>query len=206
MGTEGGASDGGAASGAHTYATLLGLRLVSHFTEADISDADVNSLISDADRAILKLATIEVYNEEMEGGIDGINKVFTTEYGQIADTDFDKDVDKDDIVVYLMDYDEEGNEESTEVEVETVNARDGIITLVDAPTSVNTEAGINIDYRYYKSKVDYDMLTLAANYYLAHLCEMRNPGLAGIGGTKQQWLTLARSQLRFARPSLEVRS
>jgi hypothetical protein len=203
MSTSGSANDGEAAS-ANTYATLAQLRIITQFTEADISDADVNDLVGKADKAILRLATIEVYAEELEGGIDGSNKIFTTAHGKIADTDFDKDVDKDDVTVYLVDYDGEGNEVATEAEVDTVNARDGVITLVTAPTTTNAEAGIHIDYRYYKSKVDYDMLTLAANYYLAHLCEVRKPEIAG--ETKKRWDDLAISQLPFAKPSLEVSS
>jgi hypothetical protein len=201
MSTSGGSSDGEAAS-ANTYATLAQLRIITQFTAADISDADVNDLVPKADRAILRLATIEVYDEELEGAIDGSNKIFTTAHGQIADTDFDKDVDKDDVTVYLVDYDDEGNEVATETEVDTVNARDGIVTLVTAPTTINAEAGIRIDYRYYKSQVDFDMLTLAANYYLAHLCEVRKPEIAG--ETKKQWDTLAISQLSFAKPSVKV--
>jgi hypothetical protein len=203
MGTSGGASDGEAAS-ANTYATLAQLRIITQFTAADISDADVNDLVSKADRAILRLATIEVYDEELEGAIDGVNKIFTTAHGQIADTDFDKDVDKDDITVYLVDYDAEGNEVATEAEVSEVNARDGIVTLVTAPNTVYAEVGVFIDYRYYKSTVDFDMLTLAANYYLAHLCEVRKPEIAG--ETKKRWDALAISQLTFAKPSLEVGS
>jgi hypothetical protein len=140
----------------------------------------------------------------LRNSIDGSNKIFTTAHGQIADTDFDKDVDKNDVTVYLVDYDSEGNEVATEAEIDTVNARDGIITLVTAPTTTNAEAGIHVDYRYYKSKVDFDMLTLAANYYLAHLCEVRKPEIAG--ETKKRWETLAISQLPFARPSLEMNS
>lgn len=201
----GGASDG-VPSSANTYSTLAQLRIVSHFTEADISDADVNDLVSKADRAILRLATIEVHNEALVGGIDGENKIFSTEHRQIADTDFDKDVDKDDVTVYLIDYDDEGNEVATETEVDTVNARDGIITLATAPTTVNAEAGINIDYRYYNVEVNFDMLTLAANYYLAHLCEMRTPEIASTGPTSNasRWRILALSQIPFAKPSLEL--
>jgi len=199
MGTTGGASDGEAAS-ANTYATLAQLRIISHFTEADISDADVNDLIPKADRAILRLATIEMYDEEMGGSIDDENKIFTTKYRPIADVNYDKTIDKNDVTVYLVDYDEEGNGESTEAEVNTVNARDGIVTLVAAPTSVYTEVGVFIDYRYYQKPVDYDMLALAANYYLAYLCEMRKPELE----TNVRWLDLAQSQIPFAKPTLEM--
>jgi hypothetical protein len=211
MGTTGGASDGEAAV-TSTYATLAQLRLVSHFMKADISDSDVNSLIYDADRAILRLATNEVYNEELAGDIDGSNKIFTTMHKPIADIDFDKDVDKDDVTVYLVDYDSEQNPFATETEVDTVNARDGIVTLTTAPTTSNAEAGVYIDYRYYKGPVDYDMLTLAANYYLAHLCEMSTPNLprgvrgarSGPSAIRSRWISLALSQLSFAKPSMKV--
>lgn len=211
MGTTGGASDGAAAV-TSTYATLAQLRLVSHFMKADISDSDVNSLIYDADRAILRLATNEVYNEELAGDIDGSNKIFTTMHKPIADIDFDKDVDKDDVTVYLVDYDSEQNPFATETEVDTVNARDGVVTLTTAPTTSNAEAGVYIDYRYYKGPVDYDMLTLAANYYLAHLCEMSTPNLprgvrgarSGPSAIRSRWISLALSQLSFAKPSMKV--
>ena len=172
MGTTGGASDGEATL-TSTYATLARLRSIAHFTEAEISDSDVNLFIPDADRGILRMATIEVYDEELDGDIDGSNMIFTTEHKPIADIDFDKDIDKDDVVVYLKDYDAEQNPVSAEAEVSDVNSRDGIVTLTTAPTTTNSEIGVFIDYRYYKTAVDYDVLTLAANYYLAHLCEMK---------------------------------
>lgn len=211
MGTTGTASDGEAAV-VNTYSTLSALRLVSHFLKADISDSDVNSLISEADRAILRLATIEVYDEKLEGSIDGANKIFTTKYKPIADTDFDKDVDKDEVTAYLVEYDTAQNPFATETEVDTVNARDGIVTLSTAPTTSNAEVGVYIDYRYYKAPVDYDMLTLAANYYLAHLCEMSTPNLPrGVRGARSgptairsRWISLALSQLPFAKPSMKV--
>ena len=220
MGTTGSASDGIGAA-VTTYATLAQLRNVSHYSSADVPDPKVNSLISEADRAILCLATIEVYDESLKGDIDSSNKIFTTQHKPIADTDFDKDIDKDDVTVYLVDYDEEENPVSTETEVATVNARDGIITLSTAPTTTNAEVGVHIDYRYYKSPVDFDMLILAANYYLAYLCEMKIQGKQSedfslsdpesirafkgkILSAKSHWLSLALAQLHFARPSMHI--
>ena len=211
MGTTGNANDGEEAV-ATTYSTLSQLRLLSHFTPADIADADVTALISKADEAILRIATLEVYNEKLKGDIDGSNKIFTAQHIPIADIDFDKDVDKGEVTVYLVDYDGEQNPVHAETEVDAVNARDGIVTLTTAPTTSNAEVGVHIDYRYYKSPVDYDMLELAANYYLAHLCEMTLPALprgvrgARIGPTavRSRWLSLALSQLSFAKPSMKI--
>ncbi len=200
------------------YSSLTQLRLLSHFTKSEISDDDVNSLVAEADRAILQLATIQVYDEKLAGDIDGSNKLFTTKHKLIADSDFDEDVDGDDVTVYLVDYDSEQNIEHTETAVSSVNARDGIFTLTTAPTTTNAQVGVYADYRYYKTPVDYDILKLAANYYLAHLAEMkirtkRVEGYAISDQTKKafdlessqsRWLALARAQLNFSQPRLKV--
>lgn len=200
------------------YATLAKLRSVSHFSTAEISDTDVDALIADADRAVLRLATIEVYDEKLDGSIDGSNVLFTTQHKPIADIDFDEDVDADDVTIYLVDLNDEENEEHTETVVTSVNARDGIITLTIAPTTSNAEVGVYADYRHYNMPVDYDLLKLAANYYLAHLCEMKirtervvnypiseqAKRLIDVKSAKSRWLILAYEQLPFARAGLKV--
>lgn len=199
------------------YATLAKLRLLSHFSNAEISDTDVNSFIAEADRNILRLATIEAYDEKLSGDRDGSNVLFTTKNKPIADIDFDEDIDADDVTVYLVDYDSEMNIVHTETTVSSVNARDGIITLSAAPTTANAEVGVFADYRYYKMPVDYDLLKTAADYYLAHLCEMKirteravNFNIESIGelppvvSPKSRWLNLALAQLEFAKPGLKV--
>jgi len=200
------------------YSTLAQLRILSHFTPAEIADADVTALIAEADRAVLRLATIEVYNERLSGGIDGSNVLFTTKNKPLADTDFDSDVDADDVTVYLVDYDAEMNVVHTSTAVTSVNARDGIITLTTAPTTSNAEVGVYADYRFYNMPVDYDILKLAANYYLAHLSEMKirtgrienyplsehAASIADPQSSHSRWLTLAHSQLSFARPTLKL--
>lgn len=220
MGTEGGASDGEEAS-INTYATLAKLRTITHYTEAEISDENVSAMISDADRGILQMATILVHDEKMDGDIDGENKIFTTKRIPIADQTFNKTVTKDDVTVFLEDYDSEQNSESIEVEVATVNARDGIVTLVIAPTTTNAEIGVYVDYRAYVTKVDYNKLELGANYYLAHLCEQKirlsrterfteapSPSAASyliINPAETYWLDMARQALGLlGRPTLEI--
>ena len=215
MGTTGSASDGEAVL-TSTYCTLARMRSITHFKEVEISDSDVNLFIPDADRAILRLATIEVYDEKLKGDIDGSNVLFTTEHKLIADIDFDADVDGDDVTVNRVAYDDEENPVSTEVTVSSVNARDGIITLSAAPTTVNAEVGVYADYRYYKKPVDYDILKLAANYYLAYLCEMKirtkrieSYGVKGASVPKAEsaqsrWLALAYDQLPFAKASMRL--
>lgn len=196
------------------YATLAGLREVTHFSTAEISDTDVNALIADADKSLLRLATIEVYKGKLNGSIDGVNVLFTTKNKPIADTDFDCDVDGDDVTAYLVAYDSEQNEQSSATAVTSVNARDGIITLTTAPTTANAEVGVYIDYRYYNYPVDYDLLKLAANYFLAHKCEMKIrtermehypiSNEPGISSKQSQWLSLAQATLTFSKPGLKV--
>lgn len=204
-----------------SYSSLAQFRALAYFTPSDIADSIVTALIPLADRAVLHIATIEVYDEKLTGDIDGSNKIFTSQHKPIADIDFDKDIDKDDVTVYLVDYDDEENPISAETEVDTVNARDGIVTLTTAPTTSNAEVGVHIDYRYYKSPVDFDLLTLAANYYLAYLCEMKIQGKEAedfslsdpeslraskgkILSAKSHWLSLALAQLHFACPSIHI--
>lgn len=199
------------------YATLAKLRSVSHFSTAEISDTDVSALIADADRAVLRLATISFYDEKLSGAIDGVNVLFTTKYKPIADVDCDSSVTDADVTVYLVAYDSENNPVHTSTAVTTVNARDGIITLTTAPTTTNAEVGVHADYRGYQMSVDYDLLKLAANYYLAHLCEMKirtdravnwDAGGAGqlppIVSAKSRWLALAHSALTFSKPGLKI--
>lgn len=160
------------------YATLAKFRTISHFSVSEISDADVESLIPEADRAVMRMATIEVVDERLRGDINGSNTLFTTAHKPMADIDASMNsvVDKDDVVVYLVDYDTENNPVHTDVSANLVNARDGIITLLVAPTTTNAEVGVYADYRYYPKKIDYDILSLAACYYLAHLAELKVRG------------------------------
>lgn len=158
------------------YATDAQLRAITHFSTSEISVSDVTTLVPLADNALMRLATILATDERLSGGIDGVNTIFTTAHKNIADTDFDSDVDGDDVTVYLVDYDSENNPVHTATTVTTVNARDGIITLATAPTTIDAEVGVYADYRYYMEPIDYVSLKLAASYYLAHLAELKVQG------------------------------
>jgi hypothetical protein len=221
MATSGGASDGEAAS-SDNYCSIPKLRTLTQYTESEISDADIEIMRNDADRGLLQMATVEIYDEELAGDVDGVNKIFTTEHAPIADITFNKAIEKEDVTVHLLDYDDEQNPDSTEAEVSQVNARDGIVTLVTAPTTTNAELGLRIDYRYYVTKVDFDKLELAANYYLAHLCEQKVRLSRGeryteapdssrtkyliTDSSKTYWLSMAKQTIGLlGRPTLEVR-
>jgi len=182
------------------YATLAKFRTISHFSVSEISDADVSSLIAEADRAVMRMATIEVVDEKLSGEIDGSNTLFTTAHTPIADVDLDKSVDGNDVTVYLVDYDAEMNPVHTVTSVSAVNARDGIITLTTAPTTTNAEVGVYADYRYYPRKIDFNILSLAACYYLAHLTELK------IRGKQEAQYALQDPSIRSPLPRLTDRT
>ena len=148
------------------------MRRVSGYTVEDINDTEAARLVGDADRAVLNLATVFVYNEKLKGSINGSNVYFRTKHRPIADSDFDGSVDDSDVTVYRVDRGPglDKHTSYTEATVTLVNARSGVIVLTVAPTVANAEIGIYADYRYLKGSLTAETLTLAANYYLAYLC------------------------------------
>ena len=158
------------------YATDVQLRAISNFSVAEVTAADVATLIPLADRSVMRMATQEAYHERLDGDRDGSNVLFITQHKPIADVSLDKMIDKDDVTVWLVDYDAEMNPTSTETAVTSVNSRDGVITLASAPTVSNAQVGVYCDYRYYKRVMDFNTLGLASSYYLAHLCELKMIG------------------------------
>lgn len=154
------------------YSTLVLFRRLTHFTTSFISDTDVNNLIPEADRNVVRLTTTEVWLEELTGNIDGSNVDFQTNYVPIADLDASKVVDGSDVTVYYATYDSVTNwrELGSAQTVTSIQSNEGIITMTTAPTSTTAEAGVFVIYRYDSpGKLDYDILAAAATYYLAYL-------------------------------------
>lgn len=154
------------------YATLEAFRRNTHFTVADISDTDVSAMIPDADRAIVRLTTTEVYLEQLEGNIDGSNVDFRTKYKPIADSDASGTTDGDDVSVYYATYDDVTNwlELGSAQTVSSVQAETGIITMQTAPTSTTAEGGVYAIYRYDSPGAQSNEIRiLAACYYLAYM-------------------------------------
>ncbi|TET75163.1 MAG: hypothetical protein E3J56_01055 [Candidatus Aminicenantes bacterium] len=154
------------------YATTVLFRRLTHFTTSDIGDTDLGNIIAEADRAVVRLTTTEVWLEKLDGTIDGTNVDFRTKYKPIADADSSGVVDKDDVTAYYATFDDTTGwiELGTAVTVTSIQAETGIITMETAPTTTTAEAGVLAIYRYdTHGKTDYDILALAATYYLAYL-------------------------------------
>ncbi len=161
------------------YATSVLFRRLTHFSVSDISDTDVTNLIAEADRAITRMTTTEVWLEQLDGTIDGSNVDFRTKYIPIADADASGAIDGDDVTVYYATYDATTGwvELGTADAVTSIQAETGIITVTTAPTTTTAEAGVFAIYRYdTHGKTDYDMIALAATYYLAYLVASKITG------------------------------
>lgn len=156
------------------YASLEKFRQLTAFKKGEITDEEINAMMLVADKAVMRMATIEVYDERLSGNIDGSNTIFTTANKLIADRNLDMQINASDVDVYLAAKDAENNRISTATTVSSVSSRDGRIILSSAPTTINAELGVFADYRYYhNTKIDFDMMEEAAIYYLAFLAAVK---------------------------------
>jgi len=163
------------------YATLALFRSLTPFSKEDIGDADVNTIIPLADRAIIQAISVEAYMEKLSGSINGTNKEFEVKHKPIADADADQDVDKDDVTVYFATYtdDEQNKDYGSAVTVDSVEADNGLIFVATAPTNTTAEAGVYCTYRWKKlGTTTYDDLVLASTYFLAYLAACKVAGRA----------------------------
>jgi len=165
------------------YATLALFRSLTPFSKECISDADVNTMIPLADRAIVQAVTVEAYMEKLSGTRNGTNKEFEVKHKPIADSDFDQDVDKDDVTVYFATYTDTYGQQNLDygsaVTVDSVEANNGLIFVNTAPTSTTAEAGVYGIYRWKKlGTTNYDDLVLASTYFLAYLASCKIAGIA----------------------------
>ncbi len=161
------------------YATTAKFRLMTNFDETDINDTDVGNMIADADRAVVRLTTTEVYLEQLRGNIDGTNVDFKTEFNPIAEADADGSVDGDDVTVYYSTFDSVTNytELGSAQTVTSIQDKEGIITMTTAPTTTTAEGGVFAVYRYDSQGVqNNDIRVLASTYYLAYLVAMKIQG------------------------------
>ena len=154
------------------YATTSLFRSLTHFTTSEVSDTDLTTLITYADKAIVRLTTTEVYLERLDGNIDDSNVDFKTKYSPLADTDASGTADKDDVSVYYATYDDTTHwiELGSAQTVTSIQADEGIITMETAPTNITAEAGVYAKYSYEsKTILDTSLRNQAACYYLAYL-------------------------------------
>jgi len=128
------------------YATTAQVRLVSGLTTAEVSDADMASLIGLATEQLNAEVNSRVYEEKIlyidavrDNDIDGINTTFYLKKGYdffIADTDNDGDVGTTDITIFKVDTSVDPNTK-TEVAAATLDDEMGKFTLAAAPETIH---------------------------------------------------------------------
>jgi len=134
------------------YTTVTDIRLLSGYTTADISDADLTSLIpyataifNEAVNRHIREEKIENIDGVRENDIDGSNTTFYLKSGYdwfVADTTDSGTVTVADIAVYIEDTSVDPNTR-TEATVSTLDDTIGKFVLVSAPVSGDV---LTVDY------------------------------------------------------------
>jgi hypothetical protein len=158
--------------GKMAYITVSDLRTLTNLTVDDLTDAEIDSLITyataqfnrDTQKRIIR-EPIEYIDDTRTNYIDGSNTTYYVknwEGNYFADSDNDGDVDTSDITVYQVDSD--SNE--TVLTVSSIDEDDMYFTLSSAPESGVT---LYVTYNYLPIPSDHTLLKLAVAYLVAAL-------------------------------------
>lgn len=153
------------------YTTPAGVRLRLGLSEIDASDIHLNKFIIDAQELLLDDLAGYRIDEVLGGTVDGTNKYFYTEKRFIADQNFDKIIDGNDLTVYL--WTDSGDPTTKSITpVSSVDGDIGQITLTTAPPSTTTQ--ITCDYRFYNSRISWVSVNMATSYLAGYLWVLRD--------------------------------
>lgn len=166
--------------------SLAKIRLISNISSSEVSDANINSLITEATKEIMSQINVKVIREKVkyidntrENKVNGSNTVYYIQNWKgkyLGDYDLSATIDTDDVTVYLVASD--GTE--TTATVSSIDIDDCKITLSSAPAS---SYKIYITYAY--TILDPDtpdpLLGLAATYLTcAYAYLKRDVGVEGM--------------------------
>ena len=148
-----------------TYTTPSKVRSLLGLDSTQAPDSVLNNFITYADQIVTRMISVLVVDEEMSGTIDGSNTEFYVSHYPIADTDYDKTVDTDEVTVYGWTDSSDPNTK-TQLTVSQVKADIGLIILETAPTTDYKK--ITCTYSYYTRKIDWNLVELASTLYTAY--------------------------------------
>jgi len=151
------------------YTTVALVRKVIDVLVGEAGDTVIEDYIDIAQEMFLREITGEMIHEEMvdENGyapsINGTNRLFYTAHKLIADTDFDTDVDGNDITVYLW---PDRDDESTIVtvsatDISSVTSHTGLVLFKSGKAPATTYEKITCTYRYYLSYPNWTLVSFA---------------------------------------------
>ncbi len=152
------------------YANLAKLRQLTGLSTTDLTDANAENLLDEADRYFVEDVTIKHYLEPLRGNVDGSNTLFYTRWGPIADDNFDQSVDGTDVEVYYATNDANNEIDfGSEQTVSSVNEKGSSITMNTAPTSSTAERGVWGTYRHSFPPINYKLYVEASTFKAAEL-------------------------------------
>lgn len=145
------------------------IKLVSDLTTSDISDIDLTSMIKEAERQFWKDISVRQEWETPDGSIDGSRTEFQVQKYPISPTQSSPTVAVSDITVYGIHTNATtGFDETTELTVSSLVARDGRFTLSTAPDP-DTYDELKTNYSFTGVNIDWDLVSLAVAYATAFL-------------------------------------
>lgn len=152
--------------------TVSNIRLLTNITTSQVSDDDLESLISQATKEIMSKINVSITREKIEyidetrqNDIDGSNKTYYVKNWKgkyIGDKNLDGEVDSDDVTVYVIASD--GTE--TEATVDSVDSSNSYFVL-DSAYDGSYELYVDYAYTSFDPVTPDPLLGLAATYLVA---------------------------------------
>lgn len=170
------------------YTTPQDVRDLLGLSVEDADDTILEEFITKAQQVILHYVTIYVDEEEVK--LDSSGQTIRLENQYIADVNFDKIIDANDVVVYgyPTDGDVEGR---TRLTISAIWPEEGVIKLAQPATNY---AKVTASYSYYTCAIDWNLISLATAYYAGMLWVAREEFLV------PEQLTIGNVRVRQSQP------
>jgi len=190
----------------YLYTNAQDVRDLIGLTLDDAKDEVLDPLIEKSQVVILHYIQIQVMDEQVSLDSSGFTLSLSNRY--LADLNFDKAVNKDDIVVWGWTDSDDISTRST-LSLSTLWPEHGLLKLSADGSDYEK---ITVDYSYYTCRIDWDLLAMATSYYAAMLWVAREEFLVPeelvIGNVrvrqKQPWNKLRLEFLRIINLMTEI--
>ena len=146
---------------ANYYGTPDLVRTLLGVTETDAPDEILEDFLEYGTKLFNKHVVSVVKGEDLTQ--DGtLENYFLVENPFIADANFDKTINQNDVTAYYLD----DNNTKHVLTVSSIDGSTGQVILATVPAST---MDVQIDYSYYISEIDWDLVDLATSYYAAFM-------------------------------------